>query len=201
MKYASSKERGSHLRYGWGNRMKPLQFGPQLIAIAALAMLVGCSSVRLLMPTPYANLSGDFDPYQHLNTALKRTEVRVFYITDRMPEQKDDGSIGYGYRRSSSLGFGTAVVDLGTNVSWEELVQASRTQRRLKPIQLSMGQVEEIVRAPGTPALFSMEDGKIVEDPEWFAKRDRAIQAFRKVLVQQLALTSRNEIIIGSSPD
>jgi hypothetical protein len=46
------------------------------------------------------------------------------------------------------MAFGTTVVDLGVDITWEELVEASRAQRRLKPVELEVREVTEIVRGP-----------------------------------------------------
>jgi esterase/lipase superfamily enzyme len=112
------------------------------------------------------------------------------------PEKDENGNLKYGYERSASLAFGTAVVDLGEDISWEELLEASRTQQRLKKIPLKMGELHEIVRGPNAPIPFTEVDGKIVEEPDYLAQRQAAAEVFRKVLVKQLALTPRKEVFI-----
>ena len=136
------------------------------------------------------------DYYSDLAQDLKRTEVPLFYITDRAPEQDDEGHLHYGYDRSASLAFGKAVVDLGKDRTWEELLQASRTQRRLKSVSLELGGVEEIVRGPDIPVPFREIDGKIVEEPGLVAQSKAATEAFRRVMVRQLELTQRKEIFL-----
>lgn len=65
------------------------------------------------------------------------------------------------------MGFGTAVVDLGENITWEELLEASRTQKRLKPVNLKLRDVEEIVRAPDTPCLSGRSTEKSSKNRPW----------------------------------
>ena len=110
-------------------RMPKLGLGFCLFAV--VLTMAGCSGARLMMPTPNVHLDPDRDYYSDLAQDLKRTEVPLFYITDRAPQQDDEGRLHYGYNRSASLAFGKAVVDLGKDRTWEELLQASRTQRRL----------------------------------------------------------------------
>jgi esterase/lipase superfamily enzyme len=176
--------------------MKMMDFSSRLMTFSLVMLLLGCSSARLMMPTPNVHLIEAYDPYQNLNPELKSSEVNIFYITDRMPEKNDKGLLHYGYNRSVSLAFGTAVVDLGVDMTWEELLQASRTQQRSQPVKMAMGQVTEYVRGPRTPIPYAQVNGKIVEMPTMLAEREQAAQAFRAMIVQQLSLTPRKEVFI-----
>jgi len=167
-----------------------------LITIGMVLLLWGCGGPRLMMPTPNVHLNEDFDLYDNLAEELQGKEIRLFYITDRMPEKDDKGQLRYGYGRSSSLAFGTAVVDLGVEITWKELLQASRTQKRLKPVELALREVTELVRGPNTPLPYAEIDGKIVNEPTLVAQREQAAQAFRRFLVRQLSLTPRKEVFI-----
>ena len=60
---------------------------------------------------------------------------------DRALERDEEGKLAYGPGRSSSLAFGKVLVDLGRDATWEELVEASRTQQRVKPIALEVTKV------------------------------------------------------------
>jgi len=77
------------------------------------ALMTGCSGARLMMPTPNVYLDSEQDVYADLSAPLKSTEVPLFYITDRAPEQDEEGNLRYGSGRSNSLAFGKTVVDLG----------------------------------------------------------------------------------------
>ncbi len=127
--------------------MKKIDFSFRLFAIGLLLLLLGCSSARVMMPTPNVYLNTEGDPYHNLPKELKGSEVQLFYITDRKPEKNDKGNLHYGFGRSASLAFGTAVVDLGVDMTWDELLQASRTQKRSKPVKLALRQVTEHVRS------------------------------------------------------
>ena len=167
-----------------------------LTAITLTLLLVACSSQRVLMPTPNVQVNSGTDVYADLHPNLKSTQVRLFYVTDRVPGKDENGNLEYGYERSPSLAFGSTVVDLGKNISWEQLLEASRTDKRLEKIPLSRGELTEIVRGPPAPIPYREVDGKIVEDPEFVAKRAAAVEVFRKAMVQQLELTPRKEVFI-----
>ena len=176
--------------------MRIFKFGFGWPLLVVVLLLTGCSGARIMMPTPNVHLDPKRNYFADLARGLKSTEVKLFYITDRAPEQDEKGNLHYGYRRSASLGFGTVVVDFGVDWTWDELLAASRTQQRLKPVELELRDVTEIVRAPDAPLPFREVDGKIVEEPHLVAQREEAAEAFRRVLVRQLELTPRKEIFM-----
>ena len=165
------------------------------LIIFSIVMFWGCGP-RLMMPTPNIYLDAEQDIYNNLAADLKSTEVKLFYVTDRMPEKDKEGKLRYGYGRSASLAFGTAVVDLGTDITWEYLLQASRTKQRSKPVKLALRQVKEHARGPHSPIPYAMIGDQAVEEPTMLAEREQAVQEFRQMLVQRLALTPRKEVFI-----
>ena len=159
-------------------------------------LLTACSGQRVMMPTPNLYVDSGTDNYAGLHENLKSTEVPLFYITDRLPEKDENGNLKYGYMRSTSLAFGSTVVDLGEDITWEQLLEASRTDKRLDDVKMEVRELNEIVRGPNAPIPYTEVDGKIVEDPEFLAQRTATAEVFRKIMVQQLALTPRKEVFI-----
>ncbi|MCP3870195.1 MAG: alpha/beta hydrolase [Gammaproteobacteria bacterium] len=127
---------------------------------------------------------------------MKSTEVPLFFVTDRSPEQDEEGNLRYGYGRSPSLALGTAVVDLGKNITWEQLLAASRTQLRLDSVKMELRDIKEVVRGVKTPLPYAKIDGKLVERPDLAAQNQAAIEKFRRVMAKQLELTPRKEVFI-----
>lgn len=166
------------------------------LSISLVLATAGCNTQRTMMPTPNVYLDAETDYFSDVPAALKNTEVPLFYITDRAPEQETDGSLKYGYERSTSLAFGKAIVDLGSEISWDELLEASRTQSRIKPVELKMKSIQEITRSPAIPTPYRVVNGKIVEKPEFTEARKATINTFGKTLRQQLAQTPRKEVFI-----
>jgi esterase/lipase superfamily enzyme len=164
--------------------------------ICLILLLAACSGQRLMMPTPNVEVNPEKDQYADLHQDLKSTQVPIFYITDRAPEQDENGKLEYGYKRSHSLAFGKTVVELGEDLSWDDLLEASRSQKRLKKVPMTRGELIEIARGPDAPIPYTEIDGKIVEDPEYLAERSVAVEVFRQEVVRQLALTPRKEIFI-----
>jgi esterase/lipase superfamily enzyme len=166
------------------------------LLISFILLLAACSGQRVMMPTPNIEVNPEKDHYADLHPELKSTEVPLFYITDRKPERDENGNLEYGYGRSPSLAFGTTVVDLGEDISWEELVEASRTQQRLKEVPLKRRELTEIIRGPNSPLPYTEVDGKIIEDPEYLAAQMAVKERFRQEIVRHLARTPRKEIFI-----
>ena len=164
--------------------------------LALIFVLSGCAGPRLMMPTPNLYLDESHDWYGDLPPRLRSTEVRLFYITDRVPEDDEEGNLRYGYGRSPSLAFGTAVVDLGMGITWEELLEASRTQTRSKKAVLKLGVIKEIFRTPDLPLPYKEVDGRIIVQPDLLVEDKTAREVFRHTLTEQLALTPRKEVFI-----
>ena len=62
------------------------------LAVIVMGLLLwGCGGTRMMMPTPNVYLNDELDLYQDLAPELKSTEVRLFYMTDRMPEKDNEG--------------------------------------------------------------------------------------------------------------
>ena len=74
--------------------------GLRLILLVGFALvLTACAGQRVMMPTPNVHLESDYDVFGALDPALKTTDLRMFFITDRVPEPDEDGNLRYGYRR------------------------------------------------------------------------------------------------------
>jgi esterase/lipase superfamily enzyme len=168
----------------------------KLLLAGIISLLAACSGARHMMPTPNIYHGHQGDLYEGLSPELQKTQVRLFYVTDRVPEHDEDGKLVYGYGRSESLAFGTAQVDLGADTSWEQLVEASRTQQRFDPVELKLLDVQEIARSPDFPLPFKEVDGVIIEEPELREDAEKARAVFRAAIVNQLELTPRKDVYI-----
>jgi esterase/lipase superfamily enzyme len=99
-----------------------------LVVVLFLALfLVGCSTTHKLMPTPniYTN-SGNY-PEEGIPHGLKSNEINLLFVTDRDSKTSADSTLEYGYGRSASMGFGSAIVEIGNDLTWKELVELSET--------------------------------------------------------------------------
>jgi esterase/lipase superfamily enzyme len=92
--------------------------------------------------------------------------------------------------------FGRAVVNLGHDLTWEELVKQSQTSKRDRPMRVSVGAVEEIGRFPPTPAPYRVVDEAIIVDRDYRAEEEHAVAQFQDEIRRRLALTQRKEVFL-----
>jgi esterase/lipase superfamily enzyme len=127
---------------------------------------------------------------------LRTPEVDILYVTDRRPEQDEAGKLRYGYGRSKSVAFGSVVVDIGHDLTWDALVEGTQSSDSARVFELSVRSVEEIGRFPRTPAPYTVVDNAFIEDREYTAREDQAADRFRQEVLRRLALTPRKEVFI-----
>jgi esterase/lipase superfamily enzyme len=168
----------------------------RLILVACVISVAGCAESRKLMPTPNLYADETAPLFGELAPEFTSTEVELIYVTDRAPETDEAGNLTYGFNRSSSLAVGTTVVDLGQNVSWEELVTASLTPERLGEFELRTVSTTEFASLPPTPLPYQVIDGKVVEDADVVAELDAGLARLRAEVVRRLALTPRKDVFI-----
>lgn len=169
------------------------------IMIAAIAICcIGCSSKKYLMPTPTAYTDPDWNPFKDVPPKLQGDTVSILYLTDRAVEEQTEGNWEYGYRRSRSAAYGEAVVKIGEDMSWNDLVKSSRSRTRPKKIEVKLAQTRELGRfAQAPPKLFLTDDELIAFDPRVISEANaRVAQQFLEELSDRLARTPRKEVFI-----
>ena len=161
-----------------------------------VGLLAGCGGPRELMPTPTLYADETAPLFVELDPELTATEVELIYVTDRAPETDEAGNLTYGYNRSASMAVGTAVVDLGRDVSWEDLVAASLSPLRAAEPELHLVSIDEYARLPATPIPYKVVDGEVVENPEAVAQQQEALDKLRAEMLRRLELTPRKDAFI-----
>ena len=186
-------EFGGMMKLGKSTMWRLTSFRGALIAVLA-SLLVGCATSRPLMPTPgvYADQKGPY--FADVPASLRTPEVDIMFVTDRRPEEDESGQLWYGFGRSESMAFGSVKVNLGHDLTWGELVDESESSNRDRPMELSLGPIEEIGRFPPTPAPYRVFDSSIIVSPEYQAKSDEVRDQLRVEIRRRLASTPRKEV-------
>ena len=181
---------GAHARTG---RPRP----DTLRSLAALLFLtsVGCATGHPLMPTPNLYTRGGGYPESQVAAAARSTRVELLYVTDRAPETVD-GALAYGAVRSASSAFGAVTVEIGDEISWEDLVEVSGTKKRARNPDVHVRSVTELGRFPATPRPFTVEGGDTVEDPEVLGMQKRAEAEFLEQLHRRLATVPDKDVLV-----
>jgi esterase/lipase superfamily enzyme len=175
-------------------RGEPLGQSLRLLASAFLLLLVAGCAGRPLMPTPDLYAEGIREPFAALDPELRTSQVDLLYATDRLPEPAGDGELSYGYERSLSLAFGSALVEIGTDLSWDQLAQESRRRERSGGFALRLGKVTELGRFPVAPYPVTSEAWAL--GPLVIEERKRAMVRLQKEVERRLALTPRKEVFL-----
>jgi esterase/lipase superfamily enzyme len=145
------------------------------------------------MPTPNIYAASTENPFADVPAPLQSTHVDVLYYTDRQLDNNDPAHPIYGYQRSRSSAFGLAQVDIGKNLSWDQLVHESRTQHRNENLQLSVSNTHELGRLLPTPRVLVLPSETPSTQPD---QPDPAEDAFRQLLAQRLALSPVKDVYI-----
>jgi esterase/lipase superfamily enzyme len=162
--------------------------------VASGALLVGCQEE--LMPTPNLYANSEDNPFEGVPPTLRSSRVEVIYATDRAPMTDKKGTLHYGYERSKSLAFGVCTVEIGRNLSWDDLVRESRTQRRSRSLPLSMAAINEMGRFSAVPDLAAFHHGTFAEAPEVIAKRTETERQLTALVSERLARTPCREAYV-----
>lgn len=163
------------------------------VGILLVVLLAGCAG-RPLMPTPNLYTSATEQPFQQLAPALKTNQVDLLYVTDRVGEGNERGDLAYGHKRSPSVAFGSAMVQIGQDITWEQLKAESQKAKRQRRLRVRLETVEELGRFPATPFAFVRAQGQILDDPDMLRSFQETEQRFHGEVKRRLALTPRKDV-------
>ena len=171
-----------------------------LVAVVMASGAVACAGPQLIS-TPNLYLDSEVNPYADVPGEYRNNQVDVLYVTDRRRVGgEEEDTISYDYRRSASMAFGSAVIRYGENVTWDELVNASRSRKRDISLPLELVKIEEKGRFPPTPWPYDLEneesDGKIRFDPKAVAEHERVSETLREDVRSRLAKTPKKELFV-----
>ncbi|MFW2367836.1 MAG: alpha/beta hydrolase [Desulforhopalus sp.] len=151
------------------------------------------------MPTPNLYSNGDNLLFEELVPELKTSQIDLMYFTDRKVEPNNSRGFNYGYGRSPELAFGSAFVDFGEGLAWDDLVTISteKTPASTRP-SVDIVSVQESGRFPATPYSYRVvgRHDSYELDPDVVAERQHATDTARETLARRLAQTTRKEIFV-----
>lgn len=117
------------------------------------------------------------------------TSGELLYVTDRAPERG-----GYGAERSTSMAVGKARIDVtGMDAqAYRTFMSGENDDRPGYAAEL----VEEIIRFPGTPLAFSIENGVLSRERPSLARYQEAGRAFQELLAERLTRQDSQEVLL-----
>ena len=138
---------------------------------AAYMLSASCAGKgRPLMPTP--NLYTRANAPQLINDLsdeLKAGRLDLLCVTDRAVEYDDSGQLSYGHGRLRSAAFGSAVVELKPQMSWETLEKVSVERDRSVALKMELVSTVELGRFD-----------KILSDKA-IGKAERFFKSFKRI--------------------
>jgi esterase/lipase superfamily enzyme len=195
--------------------------GCVLLSVAlGLGGPIGCGSGPMqMMPTPNLYVGGDVDPFTEVPPELQNNKAEVIYLTDRVIDlNPKEPNNPYGFGRSRSVAYGVSQVEFGDDISWDDLVAASRSKLRSVNLPLSIPWTQEYGRFPPTPRyipppptteattaptnaamtkLATRPQTDLGFEPEPAEPdREAADQAFRELLARHLEKTNVKEVYL-----
>jgi esterase/lipase superfamily enzyme len=167
------------------------------IVIAAIAfVLTGCATTYTMMPTPALYAGENAKPlFTELASDSRQPSLDLLFITDRAPAgQADD--LRYTAGRSRSMGFGSAMIEFGEDVSWDALVKESTATQRVNPLQLKLGPTTELGRFPAIPYEVTVAPDGIRRVPAVVEAYEKAKQELQAEVARRLAIARRKEVVL-----
>jgi len=164
--------------------------------VMSTVLLIGCSARHELMPTPNIYLHGNTYPESSVPPLLKTNKVDLLYLTDRQPEINGQNELNYGSKRSASMAFGSAMIEIGEDLPWDQLVKESSVESRDDTLSLVVNSKTEQGRFPETPYPFSVVDGLLINDAEIDTAHNQMVAEFKKELNQRLMFSDDKTVLV-----
>jgi esterase/lipase superfamily enzyme len=168
-----------------------------IILLAAAVLLGACSSKRPLMPTPDVYSLGIKQAFAAtLPAELKTVDLNIMYATDRVSGHRKDGRLDYGMGREHSLAIGEAVVNIGGDITWEELAADAGTGVRSPALNLGIDSVTERARGPRDSIVYYGADGNLLATAKGAQELEAMTSTTHEMIRARLATAPRKEILL-----
>ena len=167
------------------------------IVIAAIAfVLTGCATNHPMMPTPVLYTGENARLlFTELSIDSRRPSLDLLFITDRAPAEQA-GDLPYTAGRSHSMGFGSAMIEFGEDVSWDALVKESTATQRVHPLRLKLGPTTELGRFPAIPYEVIGTQGGIRRVPAVVEAYEKAKQQLQAEIARRMAIARHREVVL-----
>jgi esterase/lipase superfamily enzyme len=166
--------------------------------VSILFLLGGCASTtRPLMPTPALYHEPPVEAlFGDIPRERRRPRIKLFFATDRLPEENRETKLPYGEKRARSLAFGNAVVEMAPTLTWPELERQSRLAKRSTEVNLEMGPIEELGRFPSEPYAMEVTPTGVRRAGHVVAEHKNSKADFQAELQRHLAQSRNGEVML-----
>ncbi len=167
------------------------------LAIAAIGFaLAGCATNYPMMPTPALYAGSDPKPLvSDLPADSRRPSLDLLFITDRAPAAQA-GEPAYTAGRSRSMAFGSAMIEFGEGLSWDDLVRESTAAERGDPLYLKLGTTTELGRFPAMPYEVSVAPDGVRRASTVVEAHEEAKRQLQAEIARRIAASRRKEVVL-----
>ena len=167
-----------------------------VVVVPIAVVLTGCATTFPMMPTPALYTGGNAKSlFADLSIESRRPSLDLLFITDRAPAEQA-GDSPYAAGRSRSMAFGSATIEFGENLSWDELVKESTATQRVRPVQLKLGPTTERGRFPATPFEVVIAPDGVRRVPAVVEAYEQAKHQLQAEIASRLAIARRKEVVL-----
>lgn len=169
----------------------------RVVTVALTTALIGlCGCAVNLMPTPTIYAERGRTPFDTLPESRCTAAIPVVFATDRQPLEEARPNKWYSYERSPSMAYGTLNVNVGKDLDWDGLREASKSASRPTSLPLSISDVVEIGRFPVTPLAIGLRDGLPLVSDEDAAELELAEGRFCDVMREALSCDDSGRVLL-----
>ena len=94
------------------------------------------------------------------------------------------------------MAFGSATIEFGEDLSWDELVKESTATQRVHPVQLKLGPTTELGRFPATPFEVVIAPDGVRRVPAVVEAYEKAKHQLQAEIARRLAIARRKEVVL-----
>ena len=134
------------------------------------------------MPTPLLLVESDRGAGFDETLASRRTPDELVLHHRPRSTSIPANDLPYGEVRSTSLAFGSTVVEIGGDMSWAELEQQSRLAERTLDVSMRLGRTDELGRFPEAPYELQATSAGIIRSPQVMQHHHRTRSQFEAKL-------------------
>lgn len=163
-------------------RRRSLLFHSLPLCLALVTL--GCGQKLMQTPNLYAGSTADC--FDSVPSQYQSSKVEIVYATDRASISETDGTPAYGTDRSNSLVFGLCTVEIGRNLTWQDLLKESRTQSHFRDLSLTFQGARELGRFPDSPSPLVRVNGQLQDEPSAAEKISTAAKNLCGLITQRL---------------
>ncbi len=166
----------------------------KFVCILLLIALTGCATPRVLAPASGLYTSANPYPEATIPENYRQSKANLIFVTDR---GWDDEKAEFITIRSRAVTAGSAVVRIGEETSWNDLMIIARNSKesRERPILL-LEEIQKEILFPATPIPYRLENGIVIEQADIVQDYAAARESFKELIRDRIERQNTSKVLI-----